>query len=47
MTLDTISDYPNTPTLTVPALKMIDKSSNVWNGNNFNFSKKITGLIQF
>lgn len=28
MTLDTISDYPNTATLTVPALKIVDKLSN-------------------
>ncbi|CAK95119.1 unnamed protein product (macronuclear) [Paramecium tetraurelia] len=47
MTLDTISDYPNTPTLTVPALKVVDKASNVWSGNRFNLSKKITGQIQF
>ncbi|CAD8199731.1 unnamed protein product [Paramecium pentaurelia] len=47
MTLDTISDYPNTPTLTVPALKIVDKASNVWSGNKFNLSKKLNGSIQF
>lgn len=47
MTLDTISDYPNTPTLTVPALKIVDKASNVWSGNKFNLSQKLNGLIQF
>lgn len=45
MTLDTISDYPITPTLTVPTLKIVDKLSNVWSGNKFNLSKKIVGLI--
>ncbi|CAD8101675.1 unnamed protein product [Paramecium sonneborni] len=47
MTLDTISDYPNTATLTVPALKIVDKLSNFCIANQFNQQKKITGQIEF